>query len=286
MLRKLTVICENSVGTAKKAIGEHGFSCLIETDAGRYLFDTGQGAGLLRNSSVLGLDMDKLDGIILSHGHYDHAGGLIDALGMTSPIEIFGHPDIFSERLWVGLHEQLDIGIPFSRKQLELMGASFNLSCEFREISPGLWLTGEVPRVTAFESGDPHLQVAGRAGELGPDPLADDCSVVIDSDRGLVLLLGCAHAGLVNIMHHVLEKTGRDRIYAVIGGLHLAPASDAQFAGTVEAIRSLRVERVGVGHCTGLRRSAELFSIFPQKTFFASVGATLEMQETFLNATP
>ncbi len=76
-------------------------------------------------------------------------------------------------------------------------------------------------------------------------------------------------------MHHVLEQTGRDKIYAVVGGLHLAPASDEQFSGTMSALRDLRVERIGVGHCTGLRRSAELFSHFPQKTFFASVGSSL-----------
>lgn len=275
MLQKLTVVCENSVGSAKKTVGEHGFSCFIETESGRYLFDTGQGTGFLRNSSVLGLDMEGLDGIILSHGHYDHAGGLIEALGLAAPVEIYGHPDIFADRLWVGDHEHLDIGIPFSRQQLEGLGANFNLSRDFREISSGLWLTGEVPRVTDFEAGDPHLQITGSTGGLAPDPFADDCSVVIDSDKGLVLLLGCAHAGLVNIMHHVLEQTGRDNIYAVVGGLHLAPASDDQFNGTVSAIREFNVERIGVGHCTGLRRSAELFSIFPQKTFFASVGASL-----------
>ena len=86
MLKKITVICENSVGTAKKAVGEHGFSCLVETTAGNYLFDTGQGTGFVRNSSVLGLDLEDIEGIILSHGHYDHAGGLIEALGIAAPV--------------------------------------------------------------------------------------------------------------------------------------------------------------------------------------------------------
>ncbi len=275
MLNKITIICENSVGSAKKAIGEHGFSCFIETSHGNFLFDTGQGAGFLRNSSVLDLDLESIDGIILSHGHYDHAGGLIEALGVAAPVKIYGHPDLFSDRLWVGEHEQLDVGIPFSKQQLEQLGADFDLDSDFREISSGLWLTGEVPRINDFENGDPHLQITSPDGELKPDPLADDCSVVIDSEKGLVLLLGCAHAGLVNIMHHVLEMTGRDRFHAVVGGLHLAPASDEQFAGTVSALRQFKVNRIGVGHCTGLRRSAELYAQFPQKTFFASVGSSL-----------
>ncbi len=277
MLKKLTVICENSVGTAKSAVGEHGFSCLIETDSGKFLFDTGQGAGFVRNSSVLALDLETINGIILSHGHYDHAGGLVEALGLAAPVTVYAHPDIFCERLWVGEHEQLQIGIPFSRTHLERLGARFDLSADFREISPGLWLTGEVPRRTDFETGDPHLQVGSTSGERRPDPFDDDCSVVIDSPKGLVLLLGCAHAGVVNIMHHVLDMTGRERIYAVVGGLHLAPASDLQFAGTISAFRDFGVEKIGVGHCTGLRRSAEIFAHFPQKTFFASVGASLEI---------
>ena len=275
MLNKLTVICENSVGSAKLAVGEHGFSCFIETEVGNYLFDTGQGAGFLRNIHTLNLDMANLEGIILSHGHNDHTGGLVEALQLVAPITVYGHPDIFTERIWVGEHEKLDIGMPFSRQQLEQLGASFDLAQGFREIAPGLWLTGEVSQVTDFESGDPHLQIADADGSTKPDPFADDCSLVIDSAKGLVLLLGCAHAGVVNIMHHVLEKTGRDQIYAVVGGLHLAPASDEQFSGTIKALKKFNVKRIGVGHCTGLRRSAELFSIFPQKTFFASVGSSL-----------
>lgn len=167
----LTVLCENSVGRPIRAVGEHGFACFIEAEGGSFLFDTGQGTGILRNAHVLGKDLASIRGIVLSHGHYDHAGGLVDVLGLTGPVDVFTHPESFKERYWVGQHEQRFIGIPFRRTLLESLGARFRLKRDFCEIAPGLFLTGEVPRTTPFETGDPHLMSAAADGTtLEPDP--------------------------------------------------------------------------------------------------------------------
>jgi 7,8-dihydropterin-6-yl-methyl-4-(beta-D-ribofuranosyl)aminobenzene 5'-phosphate synthase len=155
MLRRLTVLCENSVGKSVHAIGEHGFSCLIETETGSYLFDTGQGLGLLHNADLLNISLDELQGVILSHGHFDHTGGLQHLLSRTGTLPVYAHPELFRERFWVGKFEQRANGIPFSREQLESAGACFDLSTAFREIAPGLWLTGEIPRKSAGESKRP-----------------------------------------------------------------------------------------------------------------------------------
>jgi 7,8-dihydropterin-6-yl-methyl-4-(beta-D-ribofuranosyl)aminobenzene 5'-phosphate synthase len=272
---RLTILCENTVGRPIGAIGEHGFACLVETQTGNLLFDTGSGAGIIHNSRVLGRDLTNLRGIILSHGHYDHTGGMTGVLAQTGPIDVYAHPEVFTERFWVGEHERRSIGLPFKRKQLESLGARFHLRRDFCELIPGVHFTGEIPRRTPFETGDPHLMVA--AGDaLVADPLADDASLVIETEKGLVVLLGCAHAGVVNIMRHVAERTGRDRIHAIIGGTHLSPAADAQFAGAVHALREFKVEKIGVAHCTGLPRAAQLHSEFGGRIFFASVGSVLE----------
>ena len=273
----LTVLCENSVGRPIRAVGEHGFACFVESDSGNFLFDTGQGIGIRRNAQVLGKDLESIRGIVLSHGHHDHTGGLLDVLGQSGPIDVFAHPECFKERYWVGLHEKRPIGIPHSKSLLETVGARFILRRDFCEIAPGFFLTGEVPRTTSFEKGDPHLMSASPvAADLEPDPFRDDFSLVIDSPQGLILLLGCAHAGVVNIMRHVLSETGRDRIHAVVGGTHLGPADEKQFAATLEAFKDFGVEKIGVSHCTGQIRAAQMQSAFPGRFFFASVGSTLE----------
>lgn len=274
---RLTVLCENSVGRPNGTLGEHGFACFVETPAGNLLFDTGNGASLLRNAEVLGRDLASVRTVVLSHGHYDHTGGLVDLLGRTGPIDIVAHPGIFAERYWVGEHERRCIGLPFQRARYESLGARFRLLSRFTPVAPGICFSGAIPRVTPFETGDPHLMVTDSTGNLVADPFPDDAALLVETARGPVLLLGCAHAGVVNTLQLMYSESGCRRFYAVLGGTHLAPASDEQFAATVRALRSFGVEKIGVSHCTGLPRAAQLHAEFGGRFFFASVGSILEV---------
>jgi len=271
MRGQLTILCENTVTRPGGLIGEHGFAALLEVDQGRFLFDTGQGLGIGGNARLLGKEMTTLDGIILSHGHADHSGGLLQVLEGCRGVPVYAHPDAFMERYWSGRFERRANGCPWSRDEVETAGGRLIAVRQFSELVPGLYLSGEVPRQNSFEVGDPNLMTPGEGGELRPDPFNDDLSLAIDTPRGLLVLVGCAHAGLVNILRHFRAQTGK-RIFAVVGGTHLAPAGDEQFAATVAELRHCGVERLGLAHCTGLGRSGELVQLFPGQVMFANVG--------------
>lgn len=274
---RITVLCENSVGPLSGTLGEHGFSALIEPSDGEpLLFDTGQGLTLLHNARRMNKDLSRVSQVVLSHGHYDHAGGLKPLLDECGAKKVYSHPHIFSPRYRVkDTGECLSIGMPVSRDELEASGASFDLSKEFRAIVPGIYLTGEVPRVTVFEAGDQGLYCDCTGQDL--DTIPDDQSLVLETGKGLVLVLGCCHAGLVNTVEHVAYMTGRRDIYAVIGGTHLGFCGQEQLEKTVDLLKTLGIKKLAAGHCTGFAASARLSRELPKKFQVAMVGYTLEM---------
>lgn len=278
MAQHLAIVCENTVGRPVAARGEHGFACLLELPAGTWLFDTGSGSTLLGNLAVLGYDARRIDAIVLSHGHYDHCGGLLPLLDQIGPRPVYAHEQIFSERYWRGQHEQRNISLPYTRAQLESAGAVFRFRDTFAELMPGLYFSGPVPRRVPLEAGDPHLVRRSADGRSWlADEFPDDLALAIDTPKGLIVLLGCAHAGLINTLEHFRVQLGNPRIHAIIGGTHLGPASDAQFAATLDYLARLDFDRLGVAHCTGQIRSAQLHARFPNKVFFASVGTTVKV---------
>jgi 7,8-dihydropterin-6-yl-methyl-4-(beta-D-ribofuranosyl)aminobenzene 5'-phosphate synthase len=277
MTVRITILCENSVGPVSGTLGEHGFSALIEpSDGVPLLFDTGQGGTLLHNAQRMNKALDRVRTVVLSHGHYDHSGGLLPLLRQCGPLHVCAHPAVFSPRYRLKESgECLSIGIPHSRDELEAAGAIFDLSAEFRPIASGMFLTGEVPRVTSFESGDRGIffDCAG----LRPDNVPDDQSLIVEGDRGVVILLGCCHAGLVNTLEQVKRRMGRDDIYAIVGGTHLGFCGREQIDGTVAALKRSGVRRVAASHCTGFTASARLWRDLPSQFHPALVGYTLEV---------
>lgn len=275
---KISIVCENTVGRPIPACGEHGFACLLEGPFGTWLFDTGSGSTLLNNLSVLEHDADAIEGVILSHGHYDHGGGLLPLLQKIGPRPVYAHPEIFRERFWQGQHEERNISLPQSREELESAGASFLLSNDLTELAPGLYLSGKIHRDNSPEKGDPHLVCRAADGRgWSEDDFSDDAALAVQTPKGLLILLGCAHAGLINTIEHFRRNLKGQRIHAIVGGTHLGPASDTQFEATVAYLLQLDFDRLGVSHCTGQSRSAQLHARFPNKVFFANVGTTVRV---------
>ncbi len=274
---RITVLCENSVGPLSGTLGEHGFSALIEpSDGDPLLFDTGQGLTLLHNARRMNKDLSGVRQVVISHGHYDHAGGLKPLLAECGAKQVFCHPSVFSPRFrGKDTGKCYPIGIPVGREELEEAGALFDFSKEFRAIAPGMYLTGEVPRVTDFETGDQGIYRDRTGQDLDITP--DDQSLVLETGKGLVLILGCCHAGLINTLEHVAYMTGRRDIYAVIGGTHLGFCSHEQIDKTVDALRILGIKKLAASHCTGFAASARLSRELPKEFQVAMVGYSVEV---------
>ena len=240
------------------------------------MFDTGQGQTLLHNAQRMNRDLHRVAKVALSHGHYDHTGGLLPLLRTCGGKEIFAHPAVFSRRYRVkDTGESISIGIPYEEHFLRGAGGRFNLGDQFREISQGIFLTGEVPRETSFE-----LVASGLFCDdsgCSADEVKDDQSLAILSKRGLVLLLGCCHAGVVNTIEYARERTGVAEVYALIGGTHLGFSDPDKFDKTIRALRKYRIQKLCVGHCTGFAASARLLKEFPGQFQNALVGFTIEI---------
>ncbi len=270
---RLTVVCENTVGRPLPLHGEHGFACLVETGAVRILFDTGRGATLLHNLEVLGIDPHAIDLVVLSHGHNDHTGGLLPLLRQVGPRPVVAHPAIFTERYFALGDEQRNISLGVTREELEAAGGRLRFCTDCTEVAKGVWFSGSIARECPDEVGDPSLVAAhSPAGHRGPDPFTDDAALAVATPHGLVIVLGCAHAGLINTVEHFRRHLGVEPVHAIIGGTHLGPVSERQFAATIDYLAALGTSRIGVAHCTGQVRAARLYGQFPGRVFFAAAG--------------
>jgi 7,8-dihydropterin-6-yl-methyl-4-(beta-D-ribofuranosyl)aminobenzene 5'-phosphate synthase len=262
-----------------KIIGEHGLSILIERGEDRLLFDTGQGMSLLRNASSLGKDLSQVARVALSHGHYDHTGGLADFLDLSPHATVFAHPDVFIERLArfesPAGPQTMSIGIPFAREDLEKKGARFDLSPALREIAPGITFTGEIPRPEGWKTWDNRLVVRD-GDDFRLDPFLDDASLVLDTDQGPVLVLGCAHAGLHAIVDHVRDKTGIDHFHAILGGTHLGAGTKDDWEKALDLLESCRVEKIATSHCTGFHAASFLACQLGDRVSPAAAGVSFE----------
>jgi 7,8-dihydropterin-6-yl-methyl-4-(beta-D-ribofuranosyl)aminobenzene 5'-phosphate synthase len=268
---KITTLAENSAEVGYLA--EWGLSMFIEADGLRVLFDTGMGTAALHNAHLFGIDLSTVDKIVLSHGHYDHTGGLRDVLKlMKKEVEIIAHPDIWSAKYGRrGKNPEHFAGLPFRRELLENLGARFRLTAAPVRLTPRFLTTGEIPMLTDYEEIDTGLYDK-KTGEMLPDELKDDLALVIDADYGLVIILGCAHRGIVNTIRHAQKLAGKELIYAAIGGTHLLNASRERIEKTATDLKSMGVQYVGVSHCTGFQASAYLAHEFGAGFFLNNSG--------------
>ncbi|MDD4017388.1 MAG: MBL fold metallo-hydrolase [Kiritimatiellae bacterium] len=251
----VTVLSDNRAAYGLEA--EHGFALWIETAGHKILFDTGRGGAMLRNAEALGIDLGLADCVVLSHGHYDHTGNVPAVLERSGHSRLFLQPYAVQPRY--SIHDMpKPIGMPGPSVEAvqKLPEARRHWISAPAALSEHVWLTGCVSRETAYEdTGGPFFLDA--EGEHA-DAIPDDLSLWIETRDGLVVCLGCCHAGVVNTLRHCMEVAGERRLAAVIGGTHLLHASEERLERTAEALKEYAIPHVFPCHCTGEAASAYL----------------------------
>ncbi|PMQ01531.1 MAG: MBL fold metallo-hydrolase [Dictyoglomus sp. NZ13-RE01] len=274
------VIVENSVMQGSSFWGLHGISFYVtaikDNFEKHFLIDVGQSHEvLLHNMKLMEIDPNKIDAIILTHCHYDHTNGLAGLLKEIgkSNIPIIAHPDLFrinfADKPYL---RYIGMSTENAELNLEKLGATFFLTSDSLQLMPGLITTGYVPRITDFEEGT-SFKTIDMSNRIVQDYMNDDISVVgAIKGKGLVILTGCGHAGIVNIVKHAIELTGISKVVSIIGGLHLVDASMERIMKTVDTLYSLGVESIYAGHCTGFNAQVELRKKFGTQFMPLQVG--------------
>jgi len=277
---RITTLSENAATPVPRGIlGEWGLSVLLEVDGLSILLDTGQSVSVVNNGDILGIEWPKIDKIVLSHGHYDHTGGLHHLLGrLKRQVDIIAHPRVWDAKYG---HSPINnytayIGIPFRQEELESLGAVFRLTRQPTWLSENVVTSGEIPMSTEYETIDPVLYVKEN-DQLCPDPLEDDQALFVKTDQGLVVILGCAHRGMINTLRHAQQVTGVEPIFAVVGGTHLSRASELQLEANIAELRAFGVQRFGISHCTGMSAATRLSAEFGESIFFNNAGTTITL---------
>jgi 7,8-dihydropterin-6-yl-methyl-4-(beta-D-ribofuranosyl)aminobenzene 5'-phosphate synthase len=255
-------------------LAEWGLSILVEVDNLKILLDTGYSISAAYNAPLLGVDLSAIDKIVLSHSHCDHTGGLHQILLSRNKkeVEVIAHPDIWTPQY--GRFPEggyMYAGIPFRREELESLGASFNLTREPLWITENIVTTGEISMVTEYERTDPFHYVK-EGDEFHPNPFRDDRALIIKTELGLVVVLGCTHRGIINTLRYARELTGVERIHTVVGGTHLLRASEERLAFTIAELKKIGIQRLGVSHCTGMPAAMRLAQEFGDAFFFNNAG--------------
>lgn len=245
----IKIVVDNEA--AEGYIAEHGFALWIEIREHRVLFDTGNRGALLPNLEKLDLSMAALTDLVVSHGHYDHTGGVQAVVDAAGEVQIYIHQAALQPRYSISDDETKPVRMPIGSMQAlqQVPDSSIHWLTHPFKIAENLGLTGPIPRQTGYEdSGGPFFY--DPQGQR-PDPIEDDTALWMMTPQGLTICVGCSHSGIVNTIRTILEITGERAINTIIGGLHLINASPERLEHTVQALNEFSLDRLIACHCTG-----------------------------------
>ncbi len=271
----ITILVENYA--YKTPFAEWGFSAHIKYNNKFFLFDVGHsGDCVLNNAKFLKIDLKKLDGIILSHGHYDHTNGLKKVLDFSETTNIYGHPNIFDDRYSLKNGNLQYTGMNLTKQELLDKNITLHLETGLTKISDNIYMSGEIAPFNEIETISPHFKVKKESLTVD-DTFPDDNALIIDTPKGLIIISGCAHRGIVNIANHIKNQFKKN-IFAIIGGTHLYDVSDEHFKYVLDYFKKEDIQLLAPGHCTGIEKIFKLKDALPDRVQPAFCGEVFKFQ--------
>lgn len=277
----VTALIENTA--TGNLLSEHGLSLWLEFGDKRILLDAGQSDMIFQNAKLLGINLETTDAIVLSHGHYDHTGGLKAVLDIASNTTIYLHPEAFKSKYSQKDKKTRMIGMPDSAKEaIHVMANNGKVIWTEMptELFQGLFVTGRIPRNTDFEDSGGNFFVNQNCQKK--DELLDDQAIFFQTKYGFVILLGCAHAGVVNTLDYVVKLTNQRKIFAIIGGMHLLNASDERIEYTIDAFKKYDIQKIIPLHCTGQKATGKIKKAFGKKYMSCQAGEKIVFNEALI----
>jgi 7,8-dihydropterin-6-yl-methyl-4-(beta-D-ribofuranosyl)aminobenzene 5'-phosphate synthase len=279
---ELTILVDDSANTDKPdLLAKHGLSFFIKTETSdgelAFMMDAGPASNiLLHNIERIGIDLRKTEAVLVSHAHYDHAGGLIETLKCIGKrVPVIAHPKIFNPKFKMKPSLKF-IGASFKLHDVETAGGIPLLATSPVKIAEGIIATGEVERKLAFEKAEGFWTVEN--GKFVEDVMPDDQALIISiEDKGLVVVAGCAHSGIINTIKYAQKITETSRVYAVLGGFHLRDADNNRIQATVNGFTKLDPKFIGPCHCTGSKAVNQLLEAFRDRCCPLRVGNIVKL---------
>ncbi|MGN0373323.1 MAG: MBL fold metallo-hydrolase [Enterocloster sp.] len=255
---QITALMDNKLSENKALIAEHGLSLLIEKDGFRMLFDCGAGEAVWYNSHKLGKNVSELDAVVLSHSHYDHAAGYRDLIEMGEGSSVlYTGPHFFEPKYAYDGRRYADLSAGFGPDFLKENGIEHRVCGDIMELASGIWLVGGFPGVYGFETIPsrfvkliPDKLPEGIDQAMVPDSFEDEICIAIETKKGLIVLVGCSHPGILNMISRVHDALGRP-VYGVYGGTHLVEAEHNRICETVKKLKEMGLSVLGMSHCSG-----------------------------------
>lgn len=248
---RITTLMDNKPSEHKALISKHGLSLLVETPSGNILFDCGSDQDIIHNAKLLGIDITQIDNFAGSHGHYDHIGGFLDLLDNGYKGRFYSGKGFFDRKLAVDQGKYTYLGVHFNKDTLQNNSINYTECKDILEIFKDCYVITNFPRIYSFEE-PPARFVKEIDGEIQRDLFEDEICLVIKTEKGLVVVVGCSHPGILNMLCYVYEKFNQP-IYAVLGGTHLVEADDERINITLDKLTEMGIKFIGLSHCSGDR---------------------------------